>query len=466
MDNAIIVESLRVAAGPENLLTGDVDRQTYGLDWTRFHQPDPLAVVMARDIEQVIRLVAWANEHGIALVPSGGRTGHSGGAVAANREVVVSFEKMNRILDYDPVDGLVTVEPGVVTATLQQFARDHDREYPVDFASAGSSQIGGNIATNAGGIKVLRYGLTRDRVAGLKVVTGRGELLDLNRGLVKNATGYDFRHLFIGSEGTLGLIVEATVSLTSPPGPLAALLLSVPDMPRVMEVLARFRDAVSLTAFEFLSDNALACVMARHGLRQPVGERAGYYALVEYEQTDPDAAERALAAFSQCVESGLAADGVASQSEQDRRALWKYREFISESIAPQTPYKNDLSVRVSQVPEFLDAVERTVIARYPTFEIVWFGHIGDGNLHLNVLKPDGMGLEDFKRRCETVSDEILSIVGHYGGSVSAEHGVGLLKRDQLHFSRSPAEIEMMRGVKQLFDPNGIMNPGKLLPAER
>ena len=353
----------------------------------------------------------------------------------------------------------------MVTGHLQQFALDHDRYYPVDFASSGSSQIGGNIATNAGGIKVLRYGLTRDRIAGLKVITGAGELLDLNRGLVKNATGYDLRHLFIGSEGTLGLIVEATILLTRKPKPLSVLVLSVPDMVRLMSVLATFREYVELTAFEFFSDNALDYVMAAHQLIAPMEQRSSYYALIEYEQIDDRAADQAMAAFERCINEGHATDGVASQSEQDRIDLWKYREYISAAIVSRTPYKNDLSVRISRVPDFLRVVESTVTERYPDFEIVWFGHIGDGNLHLNVLKPETMDVAVFKKHCESVSEEVLSIVAGFGGSVSAEHGVGLLKRDQLHFSRSPEELAAMRSIKRAFDPNGIMNPGKLLPED-
>jgi len=278
-----LLRALKAAAGEDNVLTGTDDLAAYGLDWTRFYDPDPAAIAMARDVDQVRRIVAFANEHRVALVPSGGGTGLSAGAVAAGQEVVVSFDRMNRIGDFDAADDLVTVEPGVVTANLQQFAADHDRYYPVDFASSGSSQIGGNIATNAGGIKVLRYGLTRERVAGLKVVTGRGDVLNLNRGLVKNATGYDLRHLFIGSEGTLGLIVEATIALTRQPRPLSVLLLAVPDMASIMKVLARVKADVDLTAFEFFSDNALGHVMSRHGLAAPMTDRSAFYVLVEFE---------------------------------------------------------------------------------------------------------------------------------------------------------------------------------------
>ena len=223
-----------------------------------------------------------AAEHGIPLVPSGGRTGLSGGAVADAGEVVISFEHMRRVLDFNAVDRTLTVEPGVVTQAVQDYARQHDLYYPISFASEGSSQIGGNIATNAGGIRVLRYGLTRDWVAGLKVIDGRGELLECNAGLVKNASGYDFRHLFIGSEGTLGLIVEATLRLTAVPPPSRVMLLAVTGLEAMMKVFRCFNDALTLTAFEFLSDAALHYVSKGHDLPAPMDTISPYYALLEF----------------------------------------------------------------------------------------------------------------------------------------------------------------------------------------
>ncbi|XOV86106.1 MAG: FAD-binding oxidoreductase [Pseudomonadota bacterium] len=463
MDKTLL-EGLKQAVGESSVMTDVSTLQTYGQDWTRFFTPAPSAVVFARDTAQLSALVGYANTHNLALVPSGGRTGLSGGAVAAQGEIVVSFDRMNRILDFDQRDATVVVEPGVVTQVLQAFATEQGLYYPVDFASSGSSQIGGNIATNAGGIKVLRYGLTRDQVTGLKVVTGRGDVLDLNQGLTKNATGYDLRHLFIGSEGTLGFIVEATIQLVRPPKDLTVVLLAIPQMTDVMAVLSVFRQQLDLTAFEFFSDRALAHVMAHHGVRPPFEAASPFYALLEFENDGAEQLERAMAAFEQCVGEGLASDGVLSQSEQQRRDLWKYREYISESITPHLPYKNDLSVRVSRVPAFLAAVDEVITRRYPDFETVWFGHIGDGNLHLNILKPTDWAVARFKRECEIVSEEVLALVRDFGGSVSAEHGVGLLKRDQLHFSRSATELALMAEIKRMFDPNGIMNPGKLLAA--
>lgn len=456
------IASIAEIVGADNLVSDDEAKQVYGLDWTRFYSPAPLCVVFPKSIEVVQALVLFASKNALSLVPSGGRTGLSGGAVACDGEVVVSFEKMNQVLEFDPIDQVVTVQPGLVTEALQQFAEDQGLFYPVDFASAGSSQIGGNLATNAGGIKVLKYGLTRDWVVGLKVVTGAGELLDLNRSLIKNATGYDLRHLFVGSEGTLGFIVEASMKLAQKPNNLTVALLAVPDMANIISVMTQFREHVELIAFEFFSDKALEHVLAHSELSRPFADPSAFYALIEFDQRNPAVMDAALAAFESCVESGIAVDGVISQSEQQRKDIWRYREGISEAITPHTPYKNDVSVRVSKVPAFLKAVDATVTSAYPEFEIVWFGHIGDGNLHLNILKPTDWPLDRFKRECEAVSEQVMKLVQKFAGSVSAEHGVGLLKRDQLKYSRSAEEIEIMKAMKRVFDPAGIMNPGKLL----
>ncbi len=457
------LDRLKEIAGPGNVLVDASAFEKYGQDWTRFHQPDPSAVIFARSISQLTEIVGYANREKLALIPSGGRTGQSGGAVASKGEIVVSFEKMDRILSFNEVDQTVTVEPGVITRTLQDFARDNGLYYPVDFASSGSSQIGGNIATNAGGIKVLRYGLSRNWIAGLKVVTGAGQNLTLNHSLVKNATGYDFRHLFIGSEGTLGFVVEATLRLTRPPDSLEVMLLAVPKMTDTLSILQEFRKKISLTAFEFFSDKALIHVIRQLDCPRPFKEMSDFYVLLEYENSSEQIQEAAMSAFESSVDSGWVLDGVVGKSQQQNENLWRYREAISESITAYTPYKNDVSVLVSRVPEFLEAVDRTVVKRYPEFEVIWFGHIGDGNLHLNILKPEGWEVMDFKRECEKVSQEVLGIVAEFKGSISAEHGVGLLKKDQLHFSRSLEEIELMRDLKKVFDPNGIMNPGKLIP---
>lgn len=433
--------------------------QIWGKDWTNGYPVDPRAIVFPETTEQVQALVAYAISEGLKLVPSGGRTGLSGGAVASNSEVVVSFDRMNKILDYSAEDRIVTCEPGLVTANLQQFALEQGLYYPVDFASSGSSQIGGNVATNAGGIKVIRYGLTRDWVAGMKVVTGTGALLDCNAGLVKNATGYDFRHLLIGSEGTLGLMCELDMRLAPMPEPQSVMVVGVPQVADLLKILHAFTDQITLSAFEFFSDLALAKVQAHRDLAAPLAESVAYYALLEFDQSSLTLAEEA---FAQCMDAGWLVDGVVSQSEAQAKSLWQLREGISESLAAYTPYKNDLSVRISEVPGFLADVDRYVSESYPEFEVCWYGHIGDGNLHLNILRPEDMSVEEFFEHGHGMSPKIFEIVAARRGSISAEHGVGLLKRDFLGYTRSDDEIELMQGLKALFDPHQILNPNKLL----
>ncbi|MDG2276407.1 MAG: FAD-binding oxidoreductase [Pseudomonadales bacterium] len=452
-------QALRDLFGEKQIRTDEESLTHYGKDWTNGFLVAPSAVVFPESNDQVVDLVRYAIEQNVPLVPSGGRTGLSGGAIAGQGEVVVSFERMNKILDFNVEDRLVTCQAGVITQTLQEFAVAQGLFYPVDFASAGSSQIGGNVSTNAGGIKVIRYGLTRDWVAGMRVVTGRGELLDCNSGLVKNATGYDLRHLMIGAEGTLGLVCEVDVRLAAAPEPQTVMVVGVPKVEKLLDVLQAFSKQVTLTAFEFFSDLALTKVQAHRDLPAPLTESVPFYALMEFDSSSLDAASQA---FSDSMEAGWVVDGVISQSDTQAAALWALREGISESIAPYTPYKNDLSVTIRQVPEFLQDVDRYVANSYPDFEVCWYGHIGDGNLHLNILKPEGMRVEDFMAQGHAMSPNIFALVEERNGSISAEHGVGLLKKDFLGYTRSEAEISLMHGLKDLFDPHQILNPGKLL----
>lgn len=440
---------LRVDLSPET-------KKSYGIDWTRQWEPSPSAVVFPVSVEQVVNLVRTARRFGVRLVPSGGRTGLSGGAVAAGGEVVVSMERMRKLLEFSPGDRTLTVEAGVTTQQLQQTAAEHGLFYPVDFGSRGSSQLGGNIATNAGGIKVLRYGMTRDWVAGLKVVTGGGDLLELNRGLVKNNSGYDWRQLFIGSEGTLGIIVEATLRLTSPPPLQQVMLLALPGIDRAMEVLTRLRQTLTLSAYEFFTATALAHVSAL-GLRDPFDQRYPCYVLAEFDAGTAAAVD----AFGSLLDQGLVLDGVISQSDRQAADLWALRERITESLSRHRPYKNDIAVRVSRLTAFVDRANALLQAEYPRYEVVWFGHLGDGNLHISVLPASGMDYREFVDSCEGVTKRLSVLLAEFGGTISAEHGIGLLKKPYLESTRSPAEIDLMRRVKQVFDPCGIMNPGKI-----
>jgi len=450
--------------GEQRFLTDADSLQHYGRDCTRFADPAPCAVVLPETVEEVQAIVRAARAAGVAIVPSGGRTGLSGGAVASNGELVMALDRMNKVLEVNTVDRSLRCQAGTITEVIQNTAIDHDLIYPVDFASSVSSQIGGNIATNAGGIQVIRYGMTRDWVSGLKVVTGTGELLDLNRGLMKNNTGFDLRHLIAGSEGTLGIIVEATLQLTQPATNPQVIVLGLPSMDAIMAVLQAFQAKLPLLAYEFFSELALQKVVEHQGLKRPFEGITPFYALLEYEHLGHDTDDAVMAIVETCMTEGWVEDAVLSQSEAQRRGLWRLREDISETIARWTPYKNDISTTVARVPGFLAKVDAIVAARYPDLEVVWFGHIGDGNLHLNILKPEDVSVADFQMRCKQVSSEIFTAIQEMGGSVSAEHGVGLLKKDFLHYSRAEEEIAIMRGIKNVFDPDNIMNPGKIFDA--
>jgi glycolate oxidase subunit GlcD len=446
------------------LLSAPAELEYYGRDWTRRWTPAPLAIALPANIDEVQAIVRWANEERVAIVPSGGRTGLSGGAVAANGELVLSLERMNQVLDFNAVDRTLTVQPGVILQKVHEAAQEHELIYPVDFAARGSCSIGGNIATNAGGIRVIRYGNTREWIAGLKVVAGNGELLDLNRGLIKNSSGYDFRQLLIGSEGTLGIVVEATLKLAEPPPPSQVMLLALPDMDALMQVFALFRQRLNLQAFEFFTDIALKHVLA-HGAQRAIDGDYPYYVVTEFDATDELAQETALGAFEYALEQGWVSDGAIAQSETQATALWRLREGITESLAAHKPYKNDVSVRISAVPAFLHEMQDLLGREYPDIEVVWFGHIGDGNLHINVLRPEGLAEDAFIAQCEHVTKLLAETLHRHGGSISAEHGIGLVKRAYLESTRSAAEIALMRGVRQVFDPNGILNPGKVMTAD-
>ena len=450
---------------PAQILTDADSLEHWGKDWTKHFTPAPSAIVFPKSTEQVQALVLLANEHHIVLTPSGGRTGLSAGAVAANGEIVVSMDKMNHIGQFYPADRMVEIEAGVVTQQLQQFAESHDLYYPVDFASAGSSQMGGNIGTNAGGIKVIRYGMTRQWIMGLTVVTGKGDILHLNRGMIKNATGYDLRQLFIGSEGTLGLVTHAHIKLERPPQDLTVMVLGMDNFSDVMNVLSAFQAKIDLTAFEFFDSVAIDKLMAHGHVQEPFESRTKFYTLLEFEAPYEPIMDKAMAIFEDCMEQGWVVDGVMSQSIAQAQELWKLREYISETISVFTPYKNDVSVLISHVPAFINDIDTIVSTNYPDFEVCWFGHIGDGNLHLNILKPETMSKDDFFAACRVVNQYVFETVQQYGGSVSAEHGVGMTKKPYLHYSRSETEIEYLKAIKKVFDPNNIMNRGKIFDVE-
>jgi len=442
------------------LTTEPADLEHYGRDWTRRWTPAPLAIALPGTVAEVQAILRWASAQGVAVVPSGGRTGLSGGAVAAHGELVLSLERMNKPLAFDAVDRTLTVQAGMALEAVHNAAREHGLIYPVDFAARGSCSIGGNIATNAGGIRVIRYGNTREWIAGLKVVTASGELLELNKGLIKNSSGYDFRQLLIASEGTLGVIVEATLKLTDPPPASNVMLLALPSFEVLMQVFAAFRERLQLQAFEFFTDRALEHVLA-HGAQAPFAEVHPFYVVTEFAADDEAQEAAAMAAFEACMEQGWVSDGVISTSDAQAAQLWRLREGITEAVARYKPYKNDVSVRISAMPAFMARTQALIGEAYPHFDVVWFGHIGDGNLHINVLKPDDTDDARFLQQCEHVTKLLAQVLKDFDGSISAEHGIGLVKKGYLDSTRGAAEIALMKAVKRAFDPQGLLNPGKV-----
>ncbi|WP_437821419.1 FAD-binding oxidoreductase [Sorangium sp. So ce1078] len=447
---------------PADFLSTDAaDLATFGRDWTKVHEPRPSALALPRSTDEVSRLLRLCSEHRVPVVPSGGRTGLAAGAVAAKGELVVSLERMRRMGPVDVLGATVRVEAGAVTEAVHQHVAPHGLTWPVDFASKGSSQVGGNIATNAGGVKVIRYGLTRQWVLGLTVVTASGAVLDMNGALEKNNTGIDLRQLFIGSEGTLGIITEATLKLTRVPEGLNVFLFAVPDL---AGVLALFREArigpFVVMAYEFFTEKCQARLRRHRNVRVPLSAPSDYYVLIEVERGEPEALE---AWITSLFERGLVTDGTLAQHGAQAAELWALREGISESLsATGLPHKNDVSLPIQELEGFCSELESLFEARYPGWEIALFGHIGDGNLHINVMKPDSLTREEFLRRTHEADHAIFTLVKKYRGSISAEHGIGLLKKDYLPYSRTAEELAIMRSIKRVLDPLNLMNPGKII----
>ncbi len=459
------LDRLRAECPALKLSQDPSDLTEYGRDWTRAVDPAPLAIAFPATTEEVSKIMKLASATGTAIVPSGGRTGLSGGAVAASGELVLSLARMNRMHSVDPLSQTVRVQAGAITEAVHQHCEPHGLTWPVDFASKGSSHVGGNLATNAGGVRVIRYGLTRNWVLGLQVVLAGGEILEINGELEKNQTGLDLRQLFIGSEGTLGIITEATLKLTRLPPPTDVLFFGVDGLDGV---LGLFREArrqpFTIQAFEMLGANCLQKVIEHRSARPPLSTPASDYVLLEVERPASEAGQQELQTWLESLfERGLVQDGTLAQSPEEACALWSLREGISESImSAGLVHKQDVSVPIRELQGFCSRFERELGEKYPGHTLYLFGHIGDGNLHINIAKPEGLERDAFYARCKQIDEDLFRLLQAHQGSVSGEHGVGLLKKYALSFSRSPAEIATMRAVKQALDPKGILNPGKIL----
>ena len=442
------------------------DKETldrFSQDWTKHFTQKPFGVFFPNSTEDLSKFVKLANTYKIGLVPAGGLTGLSGGAVAMSEyEVIVSLDRMVEIVEFSPNDNAVKVQCGAITSNIQKYVSKYDFFLPVDFGAKDSSTIGGNLATNVGGVNVIRYGNIRNWVSGLTVVTGKGDILRLNNGLMKNATGYDLKNLFIGSEGTLGIITEAVLQLTQSPKHTVSFLLALPKAEYLPNVLNKFRKGIPVLASEFFTEQSVRYVMSYLDVTHPFPEASPYYLLIELEDNSENLEKSGIFDKLEILyEKEFITNDLLATDTSDREKIWSYRENITLGISGKMPYKMDISVKPSQIAKFISELLLFNKNKYPEVEFINFGHVGDGNIHISILKPDNMSLVDFKVECKNIVPQIFSIVQRFGGSISAEHGVGQLKKPYLKYSKSPEEIAYMKGVKLTFDPNGIMNPGKI-----
>ncbi len=468
-----LAAALRSELGTEGLIESGADLRYYASDRCKGDWPvAPAAIALPSTIEQVQTIARLCSARRVAIVPSGGRTGLTGAATAIANELVVSLARMNRILAVDPASRLIRCEAGVTVQAVQEAAAAHSLSYPIDYAAKGSAHIGGSIATNAGGVKVLRYGLTREWVQGLDVVLIDGECLRISGELVKNNTGYDLRQLFIGSEGTLGIIVGATLKLCRPAAATLVALVALANDDAVLELFTRLRAGpLTLSAYECFDRGCYERVVD-HRTRastKPLSELGDRQVLIELElasEAEREPTRDALVElFELAVQDGLIEDATVAHNDATARELWAWREDISESLHPHTPHKADIAVPIGKVAVFLQRWRKAVGEALPGIEALVFGHIGDGNLHLNLLCPPELDGREFLARCHQFDSTSYALVRDVGGSVSAEHGIGLLKREYLGHTRSAREIALMRAIKQSFDPHGLLNPGKVfLPA--
>ena len=460
---------IRDVVGPKGVVGAD-DAASYLEDQRRLYRGRAALIVRPASVGEVAEVVRLCAAAQIPIVPQGGNTGLVGGSVPFEHggEIVLSLSRLNHIREIDPLNDTMTVEAGCILANVQQAAAAADRLFPLTMASEGSCQIGGVLSTNAGGTAVLRYGNARDLVLGLEVVMADGRVLDLLTRLRKDNTGYDLKQLFLGAEGTLGIITAAVLKLFPRPRETATAIVALRDLAAAPELLARLRAASgeTLTAYELLSGFALELVL-RHvpGTANPLSRRFEQLVLVELSSADDSAglAQRLERLLAEASEAGLISDAAVARSEAQRASLWRLREAIPEAQTREGgSIKHDVAVAVSAVPAFIGRATRAVEAELPGIRVVAFGHAGDGNIHFNLSQPEGMDEAAFLARWAHFNRIVHDVVAAMGGTISAEHGIGRLKRDELARTASPLEIETMRRLKAALDPLGILNPGKVL----
>ncbi len=465
------LEQLHRALGPAACLDAPADIEPYLTDFRGlYHGAAPLVVCPA-STREVATALAICHEHRVGVVPHGGNTSYCGGATPGvhGDEIVLSLRRLNRVRAVDADNFSLAAEAGCLLADVQAAAQAADRFFPLSLGSEGSCQIGGNLSTNAGGLNALRYGVTRDLVLGLEVVLADGRILDGLTSLRKDNTGYDLRDLFIGAEGTLGVITAASLKLFPVPRTIETAFVAVPDLRAAVQLLGRLRAATGdlVTSFEFLPRIAVEFT-TQHipGVTDPLAGTHANYVLCEVSTARDDPALRPLLeqGLADALAQGLVSDAVIAESIAQRQALWKLRESVPEAQRHEgASIKHDVSVPVASLPAFLERASAAVLAIVPAGRLVAYGHVGDGNLHFNLSQPVGADPREFLAQTHALERTVYSIVREFRGSISAEHGIGQLKRAELAHHRSATDLAVMRAIKQALDPHGIMNPGKVLP---
>jgi len=460
-------DTLAAIVGAPHVLTAAADMAPYCSDWRGRYSGAALCVVRPGSTAEVAAVVKACAAADVAIVPQGGNTGLCGGATPTRNEVVVCLTRLNRVRAIDTANNTLTVEAGCTLAAVQEAATAAGRLFPLSLAAEGTATIGGNLSTNAGGVQVLRYGNARELCLGLEVVLADGEVWNGLRGLRKDNTGYDMKHLFIGAEGTLGLITAAVLKLFSRPRQTATAWAAVTDPAAAVALLMRLREKIGgrVTAFELIGRPALELVLQHiPGSRDPLAGKSQWQVLVELSDTmENDLVEPLEHVLASAIEAGEVADAAMAQSETQAQALWALRENISEAQKIEgVSIKHDISIAVSRIAEFIARADAALEAAFPSVRIVCFGHVGDGNLHYNQSKPAAQDNAEFIAQTDAVNRIVHDLVHELGGSISAEHGLGQLKREEILRYKSATEMEMMRAVKRALDPRGLMNPGKVL----
>lgn len=451
--------ALQNRLGADVVLTGDAIEARYHTDWSGTPPVQPLALVRPRTTEEVSAALRLCHEHRVAVVPQGGLTGLAGAAVPVEGCVAISMERMNAIEDINSRSMLMTVQAGATLQAVQEAAVEAGMVFGVDLGARGSCQIGGNVSTNAGGNGVLQHGMMREQVLGLEVVLADGTVLPMLRPMIKNNTGYDLKHFFIGAEGTLGVITRVLLRLRPQPRAKVTALVAMPGFDESLAVLQRMQQHFgnSVAAFELMWDSFVQTSIRWQKLQAPFAESHPFLALIDIDGKDETSlCEAVEAALGEAMEAGDVLDAVIAQSQTQAKALWKLREAPAEMNANMHPPINfDVSLPQADIGRFAQACQAAFDARWPGNHSIFFGHVGDGNLHVST---DGKTVNG---ECDAVEAELYRIVGEFQGSVSAEHGIGLHKKPYLALSRTPQELAAMRAIKAALDPLNLMNPGKV-----